>query len=159
MRGLCLNCGRDGHHSRLCPEPRQRAAGGERPYGKGGGKGGQLAMDGSVAPFVLPLLPGPEEPSNSTMGKWKIVIHTVGLGFLTGPKVYMDGQYTGEYFRSWMMRAPGGRWKNRHDHLLPGTHTFQESDARWARATVGVDQHNLVPVPRGFHMWMHFGDR
>ena len=96
VRGLCHNCGRDGHHSRFCPEPRQervvrgpcyncgqdghhsaacprgestRAAGGERPYGKGGGKGGQLAMDGSVAPFVLPLLPGPEEPSNSTMGK------------------------------------------------------------------------------------------
>ncbi len=54
-------------------------------------------MDGSVAPFTVPLLPSPEEPSNPMMGKWKILIHTVGLGFLTGAEVYVDGQYTGEY--------------------------------------------------------------
>ena len=27
-----------------------------------------------------------------------------------------------------------------------------------ARATVQVDEFNLVPVPLGFDMWMHFGD-
>ena len=115
-------------------------------------------MDGSVAPFVLPLLPGPEQPSNSTMGTSKIVIHAVELGFLTDARVFVDGQYTGERFRQWMMHAPGGRWKNRREHLLPGTRTYQESDARWARATVEVDQHNLVPVPLGYDMWMHLGD-
>ena len=66
-------------------------------------------MDGSVAPFDLPLLPGPEEPSKSTMGKWKVVVHTVGLKFLKDAKVFVDGQYTGEKFRQWMMRALGGR--------------------------------------------------
>ena len=43
-------------------------------------------------------------------------------------------------------------------HLLPGTHSFQESDARWANATIKVDEDNLVPVPLGFDTWMHFGD-
>ena len=57
-----------------------------------------------------------------------------------------------------MARAPGGRWKNKNSHLLPGTHSFQESDARWANATVVVDEDNLVPVPLGFDLWMHFGD-
>ena len=69
-------------------------------------------MDGSVAPYTLPLLPGPEKPTNSVRGKWKIVIHTVGLRFLAGAKVYVDGQYTGEYFKEWMARAlqeGGGR--------------------------------------------------
>ncbi len=115
-------------------------------------------MDGAIAPYVLPQLPGPEQPTNSMKGKWKVGIHTVGLKFLASAQVYVNDQPTGMLFKDWMAHAPGGRWKNKTGHLLPGTSSFQESDARWANATIRVDEDNLVPVPLGFDMWMHFGD-
>ena len=39
-------------------------------------------MDGSAVPESLPQLPGPSEPSNNKVGKWKIVIHTAGMNFM-----------------------------------------------------------------------------
>ena len=63
-------------------------------------------MDGSVAPSELPLLPGPKGPSNAMMGKWKVVIHPVGLKFLKDAKVLVNGRYTGEKFHQWMLRTP-----------------------------------------------------
>ena len=66
VRGPCHNSRRDGHHAYDCPEPRQHRGGGG---GKGGGKGGQQALDGAIAPYILPQLPGPEQPTNSVKGK------------------------------------------------------------------------------------------
>ncbi len=56
-----------------------------------GGKGGKRrALDGSSAPEMLPKLPGPDEPTTSKAGKYKVVIHTAGMQFLQDAKVFAE---------------------------------------------------------------------
>ncbi len=91
VRGACYRCGGFGHHSRFCQQP---------PGNQQGGKGGKRrALDGSSAPEMLPKLPGPDEPTNSKAGKWKVVIHTAGMEFLQDAKVFVEEENTG--MRAW----------------------------------------------------------
>jgi hypothetical protein len=79
---------------------------GSAQYGKGGGK---TAMDGSSVPETLPQLPGPNEPFNNKVGKWKIVLHTAGMNFMRNAKVLVDQVDTGYRIEDWLGYAPGWR--------------------------------------------------
>ena len=109
-------------------------------------------MDGSAVPEMLPQLPGPSEPSNNKVGKWKIVLHTAGMNFMENAKVLVDRVDTGFKFKDWLGHVPGLRWKRYKNHLTPGTTSHRESDAVWERATMKCDAAALVPVPLGFDM-------
>ena len=92
-------------------------------YGKGGGK---RAMDGSWSPETLPQLPGSDVPSNNMVGKWKLVIHTVGTTFLRNAKVFVDQVDTGYRVEDWLSYVPRRRWKRFKNHLTPGTQSHRE---------------------------------
>ena len=115
-------------------------------------------MDGAAVPETLPQLPGPSEPSNNKVGKWKIVIHTAGMNFMENAMVLVDRVDTGFKVKDWLSHVPGRRWKRFKNRLTPGTQSHRESDAVWERATMKCDAAALVPVPLGFDMWMHLGD-
>ena len=115
-------------------------------------------MDGSSVPETLPQLPGPSEPSNNRVGKWKIVLHTAGMNFTRKERVLVDRVDTGHRVEDWLGYAPGRRWKRKKCHLMPGTTNHRDSDAVWERATMKCDAAALVPAPLAFDMWVHFGD-
>ena len=78
-------------------------------------------------------------------GKWKVVIHTVGLKFLAAAKVYVNDQYTGVLFKDWMAHAP---WRTLEEQewssltrlsLLPGVRRqVGECDDQGRRGQLGA---------------------